>query len=543
MTTDFTQLNLQPQLVQAVIERGYQSPMPIQAAVIPVMIAGQDVIGQAQTGTGKTAAYALPLLQNLQPNQKHVQCLVVVPTRELALQVADAVNTYGHLNGARVLAVYGGAPYGPQINQLRRGADIVVGTPGRLMDLMDREILDISQVRTVVLDEADEMLSMGFVEDIETILAKTPAERQTALFSATLPPEIRRLADRYMRSPQSITIKSEHLTLNTTEQRYYVVHQGDKLAALTRLFEVEEITSALIFARTRLGTAELAAELAARGFPAEVLNGDLSQDAREQTMNRFRANRIKVLVATDVAARGLDVDGISHVFNFDLPDDPEIYVHRIGRTGRAGKTGIAISLVTPREVRNFRQIEGFTRQKAVRAVLPTDAEILKHREDELVNTLTMWLQRGRCKQERAIVERMVELGHDPLQIAATALKMARGEEKQRPIFPISEIIEIKEIKPAFRPREEFERKFETQSHEQGMVRLTINKGRKQGIRPNDIVGAIARHADIPGSAIGKIHIEDKYSLVDVPEDLVTQVLSKNGEVFIRRLPVYLTRAA
>ncbi len=542
MTTDFTQLNLQPQLVQAVIERGYQSPMPIQAAVIPVMIAGQDVIGQAQTGTGKTAAYALPLLQNLQPNQKHVQCLVVVPTRELALQVADAVNTYGHLNGARVLAVYGGAPYGPQINQLRRGADIVVGTPGRLMDLMEREILDISQVRTVVLDEADEMLSMGFVEDIETILAKTPAERQTALFSATLPPEIRRLADRYMRAPQSITIKSEHLTLNTTEQRYYVVHQGDKLAALTRLFEVEEISSALIFARTRLGTAELAAELAARGFPAEVLNGDLSQDAREQTMNRFRANRIKVLVATDVAARGLDVDGISHVFNFDLPDDPEIYVHRIGRTGRAGKTGIAISLVTPREVRNFRQIEGFTRQKAVRAVLPTDAEILKHREDELVNTLTMWLQRGRCKQERAIVERMAEMGHDPLQIAATALKMARGEEKQRPIFPISEIIEIKEMRPAFRPREEFEHKFETQSHEQGMVRLSINKGRKQGIRPNDIVGAIARHADIPGSAIGKIHIEDKYSLVDVPEDLVTQVLSKNGEVFIRRLPVYLQRA-
>ena len=543
MTTDFTQLNLHPQLVQAVIERGYQSPMPIQSAVIPVMVTGRDVIGQAQTGTGKTAAYALPMLQNLQPGQKFIQGLVLVPTRELALQVAEALNAYGSLSNARVLAVYGGAPYGPQIYALRRGTDIVLGTPGRLMDLMEREILDISQVRCVVLDEADEMLSMGFVEDIETILAKTPVERQTALFSATLPPEIRRLAERYMNAPQSISIKSEQLTVAATQQRYYVVHEADKLAALTRLFEVEDITSALIFARTRLGTAELAAELAARGFPAEVLNGDLSQDAREQTMNRFRANKIKVLVATDVAARGLDVDGISHVFNFDLPDDPEIYVHRIGRTGRAGKTGIAISLVTPREVRNFRQIEGFTRQKAVRAALPTDAEILKHREDELMGTLTMWLQRGRCKAERALVESLVEQGHDPLQIAATALKMARGEEKQRPIYPISEFIEIKEMRPAARPREEFNQRFESTSHEAGMVRLSINKGRKHGIRPNDIVGAIARHADIPGSAIGKIHIEDKHSLVDVPEELVTQVLAANGEVFIRRLPVYLQRAA
>ncbi|HRW48244.1 MAG TPA: DEAD/DEAH box helicase, partial [Caldilinea sp.] len=349
MTTAFSHLGLHPELVQAVEALGFTTPTPIQSAMIPVMLEGHDVIGQAQTGTGKTAAFALPILHRLEPGGRAVQSLVLVPTRELAVQVAKAMHDFGRERGIRVLPVYGGEPYGRQISRLNKGVDVVVGTPGRLLDLIQREALDLSEVETVVLDEADEMLSMGFIEDIESILSATPAERQTALLSATVPPEIRRLADRYLRQPQSVAIEREQVTVSAIEQRHYLVYETDKLAALTRLFEVEPITSALIFVRTRAGTGELAAELSTRGFPAEALSGELEQEERERVMNRFRRNLIKVLVATDVAARGLDIDHISHVFNFDLPEDPEVYVHRIGRTGRAGKSGTALSLVTPNE--------------------------------------------------------------------------------------------------------------------------------------------------------------------------------------------------
>ncbi|NMB90127.1 MAG: DEAD/DEAH box helicase [Chloroflexi bacterium] len=544
MTTEFIQLNLHPQLVQAVTERGYQAPMPIQSAIIPIMVTGQDVIGQAQTGTGKTAAFALPILHNLQANQDHIQALVLAPTRELALQVAGAITDYGRYCNARVLAVYGGQAYGPQIGRLKRGVDVVVGTPGRIIDLIERGVLDLSQVRTVVLDEADEMLSMGFVEDIEVILSSTPAERQTALFSATLPGPIRRLADRYMHEPQSITIRSEQVTVDTIEQRCYLVNSHDKLAALTRLFEMEDISSALVFVRTRTGTGELSNELTLRGFPAEALNGDLSQDAREQTLNRFRRGQIKVLVATDVAARGLDIEDISHVFNFDLPDDPEVYVHRIGRTGRAGKTGVAISLLTPGERRRMAQIESFARQKIRRVALPTAEEILASRETQLMQQMTMWLQRGRCHREHQLVETLVEAGHDPLTIAAVALKIARAEEKQRPIAPLSEVVET-----SFdRPRRErghsgvtgrAPRAWAEKSHEPGMVRLSLNMGKRDGIRPSDIVGAIATHTDIPGSGIGKIRIQEGHSLVDVQEAYVSQVLAKAGAVRIHRQTIEL----
>jgi ATP-dependent RNA helicase DeaD len=561
MTTEFTVLNLHPELVQAVVERGYVTPTPIQSAVIPVMIAGQDVIGQAQTGTGKTAAFALPILQNLRAERTHVQALVVVPTRELAMQVADAMSEYGRHTNARVLVVYGGASYGPQMGALRRGVDIVVGTPGRLLDLIHKGVLKIQNVHTVVLDEADEMLSMGFIEDMEAILSETPAERQTTLFSATMPPEIRRLADHYMRDPQYIAIQAEQVTVDTIDQTYYLVNGADKTAALTRLFEIEEITSALIFTRTRAGSSDLANELSARGFPAEALNGDLSQEARERTLNRFRQNKITVLVATDVAARGLDIDDISHVFNFDLPDDPELYVHRIGRTGRAGKSGKAITLVTPFEKHALRQIEAFARHKLNRATIPTEDEIRAQREGRLVTQVTTWLRRGRCLQERAVVDKLVAEGHDPAAVAAAALKIARADEKQRPIYPVSEVLEPK-------PRERYDsrersngrgmrrdyrggdsrrdgREPVTQSnisHEPGMVRLSLDKGRQHGIRPNDIVGAIAAHAEIPGRVIGKIHIQDRMSYVDIPEEIVGQVLSKNGELSIRRLPVSLQKA-
>ncbi|HRI56110.1 MAG TPA: DEAD/DEAH box helicase, partial [Anaerolineae bacterium] len=400
MTTDWTSLALQPQLVQAVTELGYAEPTAIQSAVIPLLLAGQDVIAQAQTGTGKTAAFALPIIQTLQGGHKQVQSLILAPTRELAIQVATAFHSYGHHSAISVLAVYGGQPYERQIRRLQRGVDVVVGTPGRLLDLMRQNALDLSAVRTVVLDEADEMLSMGFIEDIETILSETPETRQTALFSATLPAEIRRLAERYLRQPQSVRIGSSHVTVDALAQRYYLVHEADKLAALSRLFEVEEISSALVFARTRAATGELASDLTARGFPAEALNGDMSQEAREQVMQRFRRGQCNVLVATDVAARGLDIDDLSHVINYDLPMDAEVYVHRVGRTGRAGKSGIALSLVTPQEQWRIRRIETFTRQPIERATLPTVEEIKQRREARLMGQLEVWLRRGRGRRER-----------------------------------------------------------------------------------------------------------------------------------------------
>jgi ATP-dependent RNA helicase DeaD len=567
MTTEFNTLNLRPELVQAVTELGYVEPTPIQVNLIPLMLTGADVIGQAKTGTGKTAAFALPILNNLEPGQHAPQALVMTPTRELALQVCDAVTSLGQFSTVRVLAVYGGAPYQGQIRELKRGVDIVVGTPGRLIDLLNRGILELSQVRTVVLDEADEMLSMGFIEDIETILAATPAERQTALFSATISNQVRRLADKYLRDPQSVTIADEQITVEAIEQRYYLVNEKEKTAVLTRLFEIEDIKSALIFVRTRAGTGELAGELSARGFPSEALNGDLSQDARERTVSRFRAGQIKVLVATDVAARGLDIEDISHVFNYDLPDDVEIYVHRIGRTGRAGKTGIAVSLVPVFEKRRVKDIERFTRSKLIQCQIPTTEEILARRENALVNQVNTWLQRGRCKQEREIVERLVEQGADPIQLAAAALKIARGEEKQRPIAPVTEVIEVQprraerqfrrgaraasaaserqpakehvgEASPERASRRErfLKARFGERSNEPGMVRMTMSMGRSQGIRPADVVGAIAYHADIPGSTIGRIFIEESHTLVDVPEQFVDQVLSRAGKYSIRKQP-------
>ncbi len=562
MTTDFTSLDLRPELVQAIIGLGYSEPTPIQAALIPIMLTGADVIGQAQTGTGKTAAFALPILQKFTP-QRHVQALILAPTRELALQVADSMTEYGKHLDVRVLAVYGGQPYGPQISRLNRGVDVVVGTPGRLLDLIERKALNIKHIGTLVLDEADEMLNMGFMEDVEKILAETPAERQTALFSATLPPRIRSLANRFMRDPQSVTVKRETLTLASTEQRYYLVHESDKTNALTRLFEVEPIKSALIFARTRAETSSLANELVVRGIPAEAIHGDLDQNARERVLGRFRANQLKVLVATDVAARGLDIEDISHVFNYHLPDDAEVYVHRIGRTGRAGKTGIAITLVSPREKRRLREVEALTKQLITKIELPTVADIHRHREAQVVENMRIWLGRGRYKRELDMVQTLVEEGHDPLNVAAAALKIARADEKQRPIA------EVGEVKSDHRdrdqetrgPRDSFRRREGTgkgdsprrraegparggrgASHEEGMIRLKLNKGKTHGIRPNDIVGTIAFHANIPGYTIGKIRIEDKVTFVDVPEDLLEQVLKQNGNYRIGKEKFALTKA-
>ena len=546
MTTQFSDLNLHPELMEALEKRGYTEPTPIQAQMIPIMLTGADVIGQAQTGTGKTAAFALPILQNLIPGQRKPQALVLSPTRELAMQVAKAMEAYGAYTDVRVLAIYGGSSYSRQISALKRGVDVVVGTPGRLLDLLKKRSLDLSAVRTLVLDEADEMLSMGFIEDIETLLDATSNQRQVALFSATMPKAIRNLAGKYLNDPQSVSIKKKQLTLTAIEQRYYLVNGRDKLAALTRLFEMEDISRALVFVRTRAGTGELSNALASRGFSAEMLNGDLSQDARERVMSRFRNDRIQVLVATDVAARGLDIDDISHVFNYDLPDDPEVFVHRIGRTGRAGKEGIAISLFTPREMRMLHRIEGYTRQKQTKANLPTKEEIQEKRKAQLVTRMEVWLNRGRYKNETVMVEELVSAGHEPLEIAAAAMRIVRESEKQRPIENIGEIREWSSRRDSGRAhnargnrdkgrgKKRNRANFSSRkSHEAGMVRLSLDKGRADGIRPGEVVGTLAYHANIPGKVIGAISIQDQQTFVDVPEQFVEKVLAKNGNYRLR----------
>jgi ATP-dependent RNA helicase DeaD len=545
MTPNFSEFDLQQQLVQTIADIGYTAPTPIQSTVIPAMLADQDVIGQSQTGSGKTAAFSLPILHSLQTGQRHVQSLVVTPTRELTIQVADAMCTYGRQTGVRVLAVYGGQPYDRQINRLKKGVDVVVGTPGRLLDLIRKNVLKLDRVATVVLDEADEMLSMGFIADIEAILNQTAPDRQTALFSATLPQRILRLSKQYMKTPQSFKIGGTQLTVETIEQRYYLVNEGDKLAGLTRLFEVEPISSALIFARTRLGTTALANELAQRGFPAEALNGDLSQDARMQVLNRFRDNKLKVLVATDVAARGLDIDDISHVFNYDLPQDPEIYVHRVGRTGRAGKTGIAITLLTPKERWGLRRIEGLTKQKISRMMLPSTEDIKLHREKQLLEKVTVWMRRGRCRREREIVAQLLEDGHDLAEVAAVALKLARAEEKQRPIAPLKTVADFSApvTRQALRrPERRKGRGRESATHEKGMVRLLLDAGRADGVRVNHVVGTLSNIADISGRSLGKISIQQQHTLVDVPEKLAGRVLGKDASYRIGNKPFTVQRA-
>lgn len=566
MINEFAALGLRPELLSAIKKQGYVEPTPIQAAVIPIMLSGQDLIGQAQTGTGKTAAFALPMIQNLRPEQTAVQGLIVAPTRELALQVSKAVVDYSqHLN-PRILAVYGGQPYEQQIGKLRRGVDIVIGTPGRLLDLMSRNVLDLSQVQTVILDEADEMLSMGFIEDIEAILTATPSTRQTALFSATIPQPVRRLASQYMQQPQTVAIEASQRTVEAIEQRYYLVNSEDKVAALTRLFEVEPLTSTLVFVRTRLETERLTTELKKRGFPAEALSGDLNQPARERVLERFRRQQSTVVVATDVAARGLDIEDISHVINYDLPQDPDTYIHRVGRTGRAGRTGVAITIITPNEEWQLRRIEKYAKTSITRGILPTVEMILAHREDELLEQMKIWLRRGRYKREMALVETMLDEGHDPLQIAAAAVKLARAEEKQRPIAEISPVREKRQSQRGSRRadnhrgrswngdsrqnrrangvRDGGKRRSASNSHhydDSSMIRLLLNRGKAHGIRPNDVVSTLAHYADIPGSSIGKIIIDTKETLVDVPEQYVSQVLAQSGRYKMRKHAVDVER--
>ncbi|MFN8483182.1 MAG: DEAD/DEAH box helicase [Anaerolineae bacterium] len=523
MPETFAELGLSEPILKAIGDLGYEAPTPIQSETIGLLMAGRDVIGQAQTGTGKTAAFALPMLEKIDPKRRQTQAIVLTPTRELAVQVAEATHRYARYLGATVLPVYGGQPIERQLRALREGVQIVVGTPGRVMDHMRRGTLNLSHACYVVLDEADEMLDMGFAEDIEWILQQAPTDRQTALFSATMPEPIRALAQKYMRDPSVIAIEREQLTVPTTEQAYYSVAPAAKLNALATVLDHEAPTAAIIFTRTKVAASELTDSLSARGYSVDALHGDMSQAARDSVMRRFRDGQVELLVATDVAARGLDIENVSHVFNYDIPSDPEAYVHRIGRTGRAGRSGTAVTFVTPRERRLLKDIERLTGATMRPAKLPTRADIAARRVEQLKASVRDRAQEGDLDPYLALVESLSD-DMDLAEIAAAALSLAATSDARKALLTAEEA------------RDEEEMSVETPV-ERGMVRLFVDAGRKDGIRPADIVGAIANEAHIPGRVIGAIDIYDRFTFVEIPERYRDDVLSAMRHTSLHGKPV------
>ena len=512
----FAELGLDPRVLKAVKELGYETPTAIQAATIPPLLEGRDVVGRAQTGTGKTAAFALPVLNQLTQAQKAPEALVLCPTRELALQVCEAFASYsGHLPGVHVLPVYGGQGYGIQLSALRRGVQVVVGTPGRVMDHLEKGTLDLTQLRFLVLDEADEMLKMGFAEDVETILADTPAEKQVALFSATMPAPIRKIAKRYLKDPVEIHIKGRTSTVATTAQRYLQVSYPQKLDALTRILEVENFEAMIIFARTKQETEQLAERLRARGFAATALNGDVAQAQRERIINQLKDGKLDILVATDVAARGLDVDRITHVVNYDIPTDTESYVHRIGRTGRAGRSGDAISFVTPKEFRLLRAIEKATRQEITPMPLPTIDDVNSTRLSKFDDAITAALGSDSVDTFRDIVTHYVREHDVPeVDVAAALAIVMQGD------VPL--LLEESAEPPARpeRPARGEGRGREPRSR--GQVELAtyrINVGKRHRVQPRQIVGALANEGGLGRDDFGHIDIRLDHSLVELPASL------------------------
>lgn len=544
----FKQLVSNPSLLKVLNELGYEHPTPIQEKTIPLVADGQDVLGQAQTGTGKTAAFALPLLANLNFKQKEPQVLVLAPTRELAIQVAEAFQRYAsYIKDFHVLPVYGGSDYSGQIRALRRGVHVVVGTPGRVMDHMRKGTLQLHKLSTLVLDEADEMLRMGFIDDVEWILDQCPEQRQTALFSATMPKQIRHIAEKHLNNPQQITIKVKTSTAETIRQRYWPVSGLHKLDALTRILEAETFDGIIIFVRTRIVTVELAEKLSARGYAATALNGDIPQNQRERTIQKLKQGKVDILVATDVAARGLDVDRISHVINYDVPYDTEAYVHRIGRTGRAGREGDAILFVAPRERRMLQAIERATRSKIELMELPSTEIINNKRIDKFKQDITDTLAgEDDLQLYRDILEQYEQEYNVPALDIATALaKILRGD---KPLLLKKEAKretkkrERNNNRDRFdddRPRSERKRSKKRTKDERflkeiepGMQRYRIEVGHEHKIKPGNIVGAIANEAEIESKHIGRINIFEEYSVVDLPEGMPNEILQHLKNTYI-----------
>ncbi|MGC4932490.1 DEAD/DEAH box helicase [Gordonia sp. DT30] len=529
----FDDLDIDGRVRSAIAEVGYETPSPIQAATIPPLMAGRDVVGLAQTGTGKTAAFAIPILSRLDPSVRRPQALILAPTRELALQVAEAFGRYSaHMPDVRVLPIYGGQSYGVQLSGLRRGAQVIVGTPGRVIDHLDKGTLDISQLEYLVLDEADEMLTMGFAEDVERILAETPDSKQVALFSATMPSAIRRLAQRYLHDPQEITVKAKTATAQNITQRYLQVSHQRKLDALTRFLEVETFDAMIVFVRTKQATEELAERLRSRGFSAVAINGDMVQTQRERTINQLKDGGIDILVATDVAARGLDVDRISHVINYDIPHDTESYVHRIGRTGRAGRSGNALLFVSPRERHLLRAIERATRQPLTEIALPSVEDVNAQRVARFADSITENLNSDNLDVFRKLVEdyaRDKDVAMADIA-AALALETRDGGFLMAPDPPANE---------RSARRERTERAPRKGGGSFATYRIAV--GRRHKVSPGAIVGAIANEGGLSRGDFGNISIRDDFSLVELPEDLDRETLERLRNTRIGKNAIDLRR--
>ena len=592
-TASFRDLSLIEPLLRTLDELGYELPTPIQAATIPLLLAGRDVIGQAQTGTGKTAAFALPLLNRLDLSKTKPQVLVLAPTRELAIQVAEAFQRYAaHMPGFQVLPIYGGQSYGPQLSALRRGVHVVVGTPGRVIDHLDKGTLDLSQLVTLVLDEGDEMLRMGFIDDVEQILKKTPPQRQVALFSATMPAPIKRIAQTYLKDPQEISIEAKTRTADNIRQRFWQVSGLHKLDALTRILEAEPFDAMIVFARTKLATDELALKLQARGFSAAAINGDVQQAQRERTIQQLKDGKIDILVATDVAARGLDVDRISHVVNYDVPYDTESYVHRIGRTGRAGRSGEAILFIAPRERNMLRSIERATRQPIEMMELPSVDAVNDVRIAKFKQQITETLGSSDLGLFQRLIEDYEQANNVPaVEIAAALAKMARGDvpllleppkHAPRPSFDRNERDfdrpqraergpasarppraehgqdahdrtgspahhdahergeraerSARPERPSFPKKERSEHKPEA-----GLETFRIEVGYDHGVKPGNIVGAVANEAGLESKHIGRIEIFEDHSLIDLPSGMPADVMQHLKTVWCAGQQLRITR--
>lgn len=561
LPADFTRLGLAPAVLQSVLARGYESPTGVQAQCIPHLLAGRDLLGQAQTGTGKTAAFALPLLSRIALDQAVPQVLVLAPTRELALQVAEAFQAYAqYLPGFHVLPLYGGQSYGLQIRQLGRGPQVIVGTPGRIMDHLRRGTLSLAGIRTLVLDEADEMLNMGFAEDIDWIFAQAPAERQVALFSATMPSAIRRVAQAHLRDPVEIRVAARSETVDTIDQYHCLVTRHHKIDLLTRVLEIEPFEAILVFVRTKTATVELTERLCAHGFAAEALNGDMNQAMRERTVERFRDGRLDILVATDVAARGLDVERINLVINYDIPNDPAAYVHRIGRTGRAGRAGRALLFVEPRERGLLRAIERTIRQAVPAMAIPSAEAVSESR----IGRLTVELRGALAEQDMDFFYRLVgRIAHEEeLETLDIAAALAYLAQRERPL--VVEEVPVPRVDSARRgaegrPREggrrgegryanpgrsgrERQGSRDAREMDPDLMSYRIEVGRQDGVSPREIVGAIANEAGIEGRRIGRIAIRDDHAFVDLPAALPRPLLQQLQRIYVCGKPLKLQPA-
>lgn len=548
----FSALGLDPAIVTSLSALGYEEPTPIQTETIPALISGKDVLGQAATGTGKTAAFSLPILQRLREAQRKrgdgPYALILTPTRELAMQVAEAIHKYGKAMGVSVLPVYGGAAMTQQLKALKRGVDIVVATPGRALDHIRRSSLHLGAVRTVVLDEADEMLDMGFAEDLEAILSETPADRQTALFSATIAPRIAAIANKHLTNPVRVTIardKAKSGSVPRVRQMAYIVPRAHKMTTLGRVLDMENPKSALVFCRTRTEVDQVTETLNSRGYRAEALHGGMSQEQRDRVMKKFRANTADLLVATDVAARGLDIGHLSHVFNYDVPTSPDAYVHRIGRTGRAGREGVAVTLAEPREHRFLRNIENITKQKIEIATVPTVADMRQRRVELTRATLQEILIGDHLDEYRGVVESLADGGYDLMDIAAAAVKMAHeasGNDKH----DTDEEIPVQRLpaqRNADRPKRDGKPPRTVAGNKRKprweVAKVYIGAGRKAKIRPGDIVGAIANELHLDADVIGAIEIYDRFSLVEVPDEIADDIIDTLRATHIKgkRVPI------